>query len=166
MLKMTFENVDDLISGLNKALQRTMTAKELMTIGESVRDEIVKRTRRGFGVVDGGKTGGNLKALKKLSDRYIDYRTANRSKLDSTTSPDKSNLTFSGQLLRRITVQSKVGSFTIRPSRKRRKGGVTDEDVALFQEDMGRVFLRIAKTEHNLLLALYEKLLSKEIRKR
>lgn len=65
--------------------------------GEFVADRIKKRTRLGRGI-DG--------PLKPLSEPYKKARKNRRSELSEFTSPRKSNLTFTGQMLDAISVLS------------------------------------------------------------
>ena len=131
-----------------------LSDRAIKIYGKAAIDIIVKRTRRGFGV---RQTGSNQYRFAKLSSSYIEQRK--RSKLDSTTSPSKSNLTFTGQLLRSLVVtkSGKEGSFTIGPNQRRRKGGLTNESLAgLLETKNDRIFLNLAASELKTLTGLYE----------
>jgi len=68
--------------------------KDFSEVGDKAVDLIKKRTRLGYGVSDHGKP---KKKLKKLSPAYIAARKKNKPK--GLTSPSKSNLTNSGDML-------------------------------------------------------------------
>jgi len=135
--------------------------KAVKAFGKAAIDLIVARTRRGYGVV---KTGANANRLKSLSTSYVEFRK--RSKLDSTTSPGKSNLTFSGQLLRSLIVETKQGgSFTIRANDRKRKNGPTNNELAQIVADNGRPFLGLTGSEIKQLSQLYETGLAAALKK-
>jgi hypothetical protein len=98
------------VSRFVKGLSSKLTAKALDSIAREMAhlalDLIRRRTRSGKGVkVDGGQAS----PLKRLSPRYIDYRRANSSKLSAFTSPGRSNLTFTGEMLNSMSVLKKSG---------------------------------------------------------
>lgn len=138
-----------------------VSAKALSAFGRAARDMIVARTRRGFGVQ---RTGAKQERLLKLSTNYKKYRK--RVGVDSTTSPGKSNLTFSGQLLRSLVVIAKKGQVTIRANNRRRKEGFTNNQLAEFVSEQGRPFMGLTVGELRKLRRLYENGLSGAIKKR
>lgn len=112
-----------LARNLRRGILASLAKKNMRSLGLEAIDIIVARTRKGQGVK---RTGGRKRRLKRLSPRYISYRQTQR--LDKTTSPGKSNLTFSGQLLRSMVVKSNsTRKVTWGPNRRRRKGGLTNE---------------------------------------
>lgn len=162
--------LDDFEKKLTGLVGDSVSAKAMTTFAKFARDMIVKRTRRGFGVE---QTGRKQQRLKKLSKSYIDFRKGKVSfftrngtvipikpkappKLDSTTSPGKSNLTFSGQLLRSLVVSSKKGEFTIRANNRRRKNGLTNNELAEIVSNQGRPFMGLTVGELRKLRRLYE----------
>jgi hypothetical protein len=110
-------------------------------VAKMVRDRIVMQARR-------GRTGyrGKDQPLPGLSARYINYRLrfsnskrnrSRRSQVDPIFfRPRKSNLTFTGQYLKSISIgeidQGKK-TFTIEPSGVRRDG-LTNQDLATYLE--------------------------------
>lgn len=115
----------------------------LKKMGLAAVDIVVTRTRKGFGVK---KTGGNRKKLKALSKGYIARRKM--SNLHRTTSPRKSNLTFTGQMLESVKVlrSTKKSSFSIGPS-GRRSDGKRNADVGRWVSDQGRPFMNLGRLE-------------------
>lgn len=108
-------------------------------------DMIRRRTRQGFGV---RSFGGAKERLKPLSERYKEYRRENRRKLSPETSPGKSNLTFTGQMLDSMQIVSESkGIAKIGPYGQRRLGGGRNEDVAKWVEENGRPFLYLTGQE-------------------
>lgn len=103
-----------------KGLSEDLITKELLTeIGEKIRNLVKTRTRKGKGVpVDGGPQ----KPLTKLSRKngkksYVSQRERMqaRGKLSPETSPGKSNLTLTGDLLDTIEYDVLKTQVNIRP---------------------------------------------------
>jgi len=129
-----------IFQGRNKQRQRDLLHK----LGLEAIDMVVERTRNGFGV---RKTGGNRRTLKPLSDRYIEFRSKNRGRLDRRTSPSKSNLTFTGQLLDSVRIlKSTDGRFEIGPS-GRRNDRKRNADVGRWVTEQGRPFMNLGRAE-------------------
>lgn len=112
-----------------RSAEKELSSRSNMTkLGRSLADDIVKRTRLGYGVRE---NGGRRERLAPLSNSYVEQRrgklgffskdgktipvkpdTASsktylqqtRPKLAGTTSPKKSNLTQTGRMLRSIGV--------------------------------------------------------------
>lgn len=76
-------------------------------IGKQVRNQIVKRTRQGFGVKAAEDGAGGTK-LASLQPATIIFRKklADLGKLSSETSPKKSNLTMTGHMLDSLVYQA------------------------------------------------------------
>ena len=126
-------------------------------LADAAAELIVKRTRAGFGVKSFRAQRTNR--LLSLDPDYIAYRR--RKKLDSTTSPGKSNLTFTGQLLRSIKGNvTKEGRAVINFKDRRRGERLTNTQLAEYVEEQGRPFLYLAKTEQLKLAKFYEKTFS------
>jgi hypothetical protein len=103
------------------AARETYSTAQLSVVGKFATETIKKRTRLGFGT-QSEDPGGTRERLQKLSDSYKDFRKGKvafytddfgrlrkipnpkkKPRLDSSTSPGKSNLTFTGKMLRSIT---------------------------------------------------------------
>lgn len=137
-----------MIRAMNKAWSKTNLTK----ISNNTIKSIVDRVRSGMGVKNKSET-----RLKPLSQSYIDQRRKSR-KLDSTTSPSKSNLTFSGRMLRSIT--SKIGTFRMvlgfSNSENKAKAGYVSKD---------RPFFDLTKKEEEKLIEELKKPLLKEVKR-
>lgn len=127
--------LDRFIKKVEKSVQETTKRESMRRVALLAIELIVKRTRSGKGVPPKrGRSGPNPneRKLKPLSKSYIEQRK--KANLDTTTSPRKSNLTFSGRMLRSMRIKSitNQGLVEIGPSKQARKGGLTNEDIAEF----------------------------------
>ena len=143
---------------IKKTLTRGISPQEARSVGQFAIDLIVKRTRLGYGV---SKQYGTKSRLKALSANYKKRRATFRG-LSATTSPGKSNLTFTGQMLasmKLIKMQTKSGETIIRfgPTGSRRDSPHTNLEVAGFQEGQGRIFNRLSQLEFQQLLRFYRR---------
>ncbi len=130
---------------LDRGVKEAFYKKTMKELGELAIDAIVERTQKGYGVE---KTGGSNRKFKPLSASYIEYRRRNRQKLDSTTNPTKSNLTFTGRMLRSMRVKDVSNNHVVwGPSNDIRKGGVTNAEIAQFQAENGRPFNYLSKQD-------------------
>lgn len=113
---------------LRRGIGQTLSKRQMLSYGKFAIDLIVRRTRKGLGV---RRTGDPERPLRGLSQSYVRFRRQNRFRLDATTNPRKSNLTFTGQMLRSMRVKN-VSDRLVRwgPDRRARRGGLTNEEVA------------------------------------
>lgn len=136
------------IAALEKKLEKLVEDKASPRVLNRVAEEtarlIVKRTRLGFGVTEQGQKI----RLKRLSDKYMEMRRRRRRFIDPTTSPGKSNLTFTGQMLR--SVQARKDRVQIPSGR--------NEKVAGFVSMGGRPFFNISKQERSQLVRYFKNL--------
>lgn len=143
---------------VEKAIRDIVSSSSLEKIASDLPERIKVRTRLGYGV---SKTGGPREKLKPLSSstqRSKNYKK-NRGELSDQTTPRRSNLTDTGQLLDSLEVKSeRNGEVQIRPK------GNRNTEVARYVTDGGRPFLDLSKPElksfvEKLGAALLEKLL-------
>jgi len=109
-------NTDEYFRRFTKDFQnmilKSLNKNAMTRIGGILAEDIKRRTRLGFGVK---KANQERTKLKKLSDKYVKFRKDNKGKLLNLTTPKRSNLTFSGQLLDSLTAQSdNPGKVTLR----------------------------------------------------
>lgn len=104
---------------------------------------IAKRVRSGRGVT---QDGGVTQPLKVLSRRYIRHRTLHVDQLSPETSPRKSNLTYSGQLIAHMTAKRNGLSRWVITFQGSRKGGLTNAKLAQYVQN-DRFFLGLAQVE-------------------
>jgi len=123
------------------------------------------RTRLGSGV---DASGDSKKALKRLADSTKESRKAKKKKgkLSELTTPNRSNLTETGQLLDSVGVtKSAYGSVTVSPSGSR-TDGKTNQKVAEYVTDGGRPFNNLSKIEIKRLSEEVKRDLREAIKKR
>lgn len=155
--------LEDFIRNLRRGIGQSFSKTEMKLYGQFAIDQIVDRTRKGFGV---RRTGDSQKPLKKLSPGYIKYRKKNRSKLHSTTSPSRSNLTFSGKLLDSMTIKELTNNrVTWGPNRRLHKGGLTNEQLGEIVAKQGRPFNHLSKQDIKKLLKLVDSVLQSRMRR-
>lgn len=147
------------IKGVEADLKRSGDNASLKRLGQYALEIIRDRTRAGFGVpVQGGKQ----KRLPALSDSYKKRRRG--MKLSPFTKPSKSNLTLSGAMLASLRVSTRKYEVIISPSGNDAQG-VSNQDKANWQEDLGRIFLRLSKDEMELITLFYQtEILDKNIK--
>lgn len=139
-------------ANIEKKLKKVTTSKKVLNeIGEFLVDDVVNTTRKGR-VVNGQKFSGNPKlkpSTKKWRKKY--------EKLNSTGdsySTNKSNLTFTGELLRSITYKISGSRLTVfAKGRHSKYQGVNgkigsrpkNSEIIEGQASLGRVILALTK---------------------
>lgn len=109
-------------------------------------------------------TGDKKKSFKRLSPGYVEQRRKS-SKLSSLTTPGKSNVTNTGQMIESIQGKGKQAGFTIAASGSR-NDGLTNKQVADFVEEGGRPFMNFSNLELKKIARLIEEQLVDEINKK
>lgn len=152
------KSIRDIFKRIESALEIAVKPATLRPLAQFTIDIVVKRTRLGYGV---DRQFGVKKKLKPLSDKYIEHRerlkrslrgrSGSRSiTLSEFTSPSKSNLTLSGQMLASMRIlKEEHQRITIGPSGKRTDTNRTNQQIANYQADQGRVFNRVSQLEFN-----------------
>lgn len=136
-------DLKSVIGSLQRRFSRPLTKKELRQLGDLSAEAIVNRTRDGFGVV---RTGARKSRLKPLSSQYIEFRKRFRS-LSNDTSPKKSNLTLTGQMLESVRTK-KVRQGTRGNARVIVEPGTRKLfKRAEFNALRGRIFMNLSKKE-------------------
>jgi len=161
-----FERFEKRVSGV---IDKRLSGPRMEIFGEAALKQIVKRSRRGFGILASGKRQKRFKALKKSTR---DNRKRYAGNLHGTTSVGKSNITATGQMLEALEVTGGRGRFTIgfesgkRKTElhgKRAKNPLTNEEVAFHLENQGRKFLGLTKNEKNSIIKKMKKDLLKQL---
>lgn len=143
-----------IVKKLKNILGDSAKPNELIPLSRFVIDIIVKRTRLGYGV---NKNFGTKQRLKPLSTKYKDYR-ARFPNLSASTSPGKSNLTLTGQMLESMQAyRIQNGKVVIGPTGSRKGSFLTNLKVADYQEEQGRTFNRLSGLEFQQVLRFYRK---------
>lgn len=147
-------SLKNVMKKIKDATNSAVTAEQLIPVGEFAVGIIVKRTRLGYGV---DTQFGAKKALKALSNPYKEFRKG-FSGLDNRTTPSKSNLTLTGQLLDSVKlIRAQNGRVVFGPTGVRRGGTLTNLRVAAYQEGQGRRFNRISDLEYKQTLRFYRR---------
>lgn len=155
--------IESFFKELQTGIKQSFYKKTMREIGEIAIEQIVERTRDGYSVQ---KTGAMKRRFKPLSPTYIEYRKRYRDRLDSTTAPNKSNLTFTGRMLRSMKIKEVSNNrVTWGPSKDRRKGGVTNEEIARYVEEQGRPFNYLSKEDLNKISSHVNKTLQTNLRR-
>ena len=169
------QKIADIIKKIDKAT--TPTNADLKATGEEIVESIVQRTRAGYGVTK--QVGGKQTRLKRLSKSYTDQRkgklqfftkdgrtfpvknkkgkkTIKKPNLSKTTTPGRSNLTATGQLLESLFYKTrKIGFGLIIIALKEGRGAdlfgnppkVNNSEITQFQRKAGREYLGLSKTQ-------------------
>lgn len=135
------QQLDKLTRKIADSLKMTVDAQFMKEIGDEAVRLIYTRTKLGYGV---NSQGGPRQKLLPLSQNYINYRKKS-GKLDQSTGPRKSNLTFTGQLLNSIKVK-KSGVLWVGPIGYR-NDGLSNEEVANRVTAAGRPFMFLSNLE-------------------
>lgn len=120
---------------LKKALEEIESKKSMDDLGKVLVEQIQLRTKLGKGV---DKPEGKSKRFKPLKDSTKKARrnAARKGKLSGDTSPAKSNLTFSGDMIDSINHKAKKKSVKLK----------VDEVYAKFVAE-DRPFMNLSKTQ-------------------
>lgn len=150
--------LDEISKSFIIAFDNATKQKTMVQYAKQLADDIRTRTRLGYGVV---KELAKKVKLPKLSDSYVNYRKGkvdfrtskkdghvypitpnSKPKLHSLTTPSKSNLTLSGQMLEAIEGSS-PGPGKIKVSlNENRDDGLKNSDIATWLEDGNYGYLR------------------------
>ena len=150
----TTRDIEKIVRKLRRGVGTSVSKRAMRILGQQMIKLIVARSRRGLSVE---RTGAAERRFKPLSGQYVRFRSENRFKLDRTTSPAKSNITFTGQMLRSMTVKSNSDRFVrIGPNRRVRRGGITNERLAQIVSRQ-RPFNNLSKKEISKLLDFVDK---------
>jgi hypothetical protein len=157
-------NFKAVIKKLEATFKVDLLEKEIKALAAEAIRMIQVRTRLGYGV---DTPGGKRFRLKPLSEKYVERRAAQKNKLSEHTSPNRSNLTFSGELLDSLDSRFPgPGKILIEPTGTR-KDGTTNQAVAASVTEGGRPFLALSDLELKKLNRFFEKeVLEKVLRRR
>lgn len=143
---------------IEKFLKEAVSTRTIKPIAEELTNIIVKRTRLGYGVKNNFGKREKLRASGPgggFKPSYLKKRL--RGPLDSTTAPRKLNLTFTGQLLRSVSViKAQDGKIIIGPTGTR-NDGKDNQKIARYNADQGRIFLNVSELEFKQILRFYRR---------
>lgn len=163
VIDMARRTLEQFIRNLRRGVGSSFDKKFMKSLGELAIKQIVTRTKKGSGV---NRTGGDARRLKPLSESYIQHRVRNRFRLDPSTSPRRSNLTFTGQLLRSMRVKEVSKRKVVwGPNKRRRRGGLTNERLGEIVAEKGRPFNNLSKTDIQILVKRIDKMLNQKLKR-
>jgi len=130
----------DLKKKVDKALRDVLSKNTFDDIGKMTAEQIKTRTRLGKGVP---ASEGPFQPLKPLTPATVGIRTGKKraGKLNALTTPKKSNLTETGELLDSLKYQSSNTEVRIYIE------GQQNQKKANDQVAQGRKFMNLSKTE-------------------
>lgn len=130
----------DLKKKVDTALREVLSKETFDDIGALTSEQIKTRTRLGKGVE---QNEAGFTPLKPLSPATQNIRQAKKKagKLSGLTTPKKSNLTETGELLDSIKYESKATEVRIYIE------GSNNQKKAIDQVGQGRKFMNLSKTE-------------------
>lgn len=171
------KELNRLVEVMFLAVQKGLRKEVMREIGEEVIAAVVKRSRNGLGVK---KPAGKEKPFPKLSKKYKNFRKT-FGKLDKkTTTPTKSNITLTGQMLRSVQIikladrKMAYGPAGSRLRYKKKKDGSYDPFVdklknaqlgLILTRKMKRPFLNPSYKDINRIAKKVDKILAKELKK-
>ncbi len=141
-------------------IKNVVTDSLLETLGERAVDLIRKRTRLGYGVTSDEKLGATQQKLDGLtaSTKEKRARLAEQGRLSSETTPAKSNLTETGELLNSIR-------FRIQGRRLEVFIDGTDNNIIAYEVSKQRPFFTLTQPEVSRLAAIIEQAIQNYISK-
>jgi len=155
--------IDIIFNRLIAKVKYIIQAADLNPIAKDAADRVKKRTRLGYGVKNRGDKKDKLKAL--TSTAYKKHRKKSADLNRQYTKPNKSNLTFTGQLLDAITGRARGKKIEVY-MKEDRDDGEKNSDIVGYQSDQGRDFFELTDKEIKGLRNQLKKDLIKLLRKK
>lgn len=152
------QDLSKIVDRIRKATKAAISQKALRPLGDFAVGLVVVRTRLGYGV---DTVGGERSKLKPLSSTWKSARAfyADRGLLSGLTTVNRSNLTFTAQMLDSMqVVKAAAGSIVIGPRGYRvdpLSKGKSNEFVANAVAKGGRRFNNLSRLEIGQLTRFY-----------
>ncbi len=146
-------DLDKILARLSSSVKDVVKQTALNRVGKFTLELVVKRTRLGYGVRE---NFGQKEKLAKLSKQYVKARSVFDG-LNDLTSPKKSNLTRTGEML--DSMRYKVyrdGTINIGPTGTRNIN-LASYHAAGNSKLPRRIFNRVSQLEFNQVLRFYRK---------
>lgn len=158
------KKVQDYINKFKSNIGKYFTSTDSLYYGNKVIEFIKRRSRSGKGL--------NGQGFNDLSGPYIDYRQRYKNNLHETTTPRKSNITATGQMLDSMKAEGKAGQIVVNgPSGRRAKEldgksrGGNNKDVARYVTEQGREFFGLTTEEKSRLIKEVKKTILSNLKK-
>lgn len=150
---------------LRKFIESIVTKQMKLEWAQYLADIIYKRTKSGKGLTQNKVSiGGNsLKKIEPLSKGYVEYRK--RKILGPYASPQRSNLTFSGELLESIVARLKGDAAVVEIENVQHYSGISMPELANRVSEKGRPFFGAADNEAKILESFIKREIRNKIRK-
>lgn len=143
---------------LQTAINKAFSTQELSSLAEEIIKDIKLRTKLGKGVM---ADGGAVVKLKPLSESYKKQRKKLKQsgELSPDTTPSKSNLTKTGEMLDSLVFKIQDQTITIKPA------DTWNGNKIAWNEEMGRYFFYISKPQYQKIKNKLEDIVEEEIKK-
>ena len=157
----------DIEAIVTKQLKKAVTASLDKQLAQDTANIVKKRTQLGFGVDSNGRQfklpalsesyraqrKGDIAFFTDSRGNVIPYEPATPPRLSKKTTPAKSNLTKTGEMLESLTGEVKDNKIFIDVKGLRKDGsGMTNKEVSDFVEAQGRTFLDLTSAERKQLI--------------
>lgn len=141
----------------SKQVEKAIQVANFDYLIKEIPEQIQRRTRLGKGV----SVEGQNKKLDPLSDAYVKKREALKKKGDlfNETTPKRSNLTLTGQMLNAIIGFKESATRFVFTFNTQRDDGKSNLDIARWVQEKGRNFFRLSSSE----MKQFERKVSKTI---
>jgi hypothetical protein len=138
-IKINAKNMSGLVKNIDESLKKKVLQsfddRDKYSLGDFIERLIRVRTRLGYGV---DQNEGQKTKLKPLKDSTVKTRvnSKKRGDLSNETSPKRSNLTASGELLESIVYKlTKLGIKLYIPKTKHKGTDATNEEIASYMQN-------------------------------
>lgn len=157
--------LDKKIRKLKQLLKGAEGKKIFDKLAKMAADLIFKRTKSGYGVDNDDTDQPHKIRLKPLSNAYVKLRSK-RKPTGSFAGAKKSNLTYTGQMLDNLISRGFKGGFEVQVKNSSRPdSSATNQEIAGYQREQGRMFLALTGKEQRILFREYEKMVRELARK-
>jgi hypothetical protein len=149
-------NFKKVFAKLKREVGATYSKKQMTMLGEFAADMIRIRTGLGYGVA---WPGAKRSKLKELSEEYVEARKS-FSELSGFTTPERSNLTRTGQMLESIIVLNATSSeVEVGPQGERYDTDIdtSNDKIAKYVAEQGRPFISVSDLEIKKLVRHFKK---------
>jgi len=137
--------MNKVLDNILSKIRKTINGVDLKPHAKNAAEQIRKRTRIESGLSE-TERGSKKKKLKKLSPKYKTARAKSDKLNKGLTKPNKSNLTFTGQLLDSLRGSAQRKSIVI-DFKENRSDGKKNVDIMNYQKDQDRHFFELTDKE-------------------
>lgn len=163
MAKELSQQIKDLVKKITKELEQTVKSKAFYDeVGEEVSTQIRKRTRLGYGI-SGTESQVKLKPTAPSTKKGKEFKKK-KGKLSGLTTPKKSNLTDTGQLLDSINHKASIQKVVIGFKDQRKDSEIGNKELAKHVQ-VDRPFFGLTTPEKNRLKRLIEKKIQEMVKR-